>query len=417
MTDIINSFPGYEYVNGQNMFRGEDLGKGGWVYAEPGMYLNVALLDIGNMHGASILNLNKFGEHTKKYKEIRDARMALKHHDYEAVKKMLDGKLVKYLNNDQDADDLQAALKLVLNSTYGIAAASFDNPLRDPRDVNNIIALRGALFMRTLKDELIKKGFPGIHYKTDSVKIPNATQEIIEFVMDFGKKYGYEFEHECTYDRMCLVNDAVYIAKYDDKGVRNKGGKKANEWTATGAQFKNPYVFKKLFSKEKIEFLDMCETREVKTALYLDMNEGYPDVSLYEKEYEKLKKNKSDPERMEELRKEIAKGHNYIFVGRTGLFCPMIDGVGGGLLVRENKDKFDSAPNSSGTRWMEAEMVKTLGKEKDINTRYFDKLCDDAIDKISEYGDFYWFTSEEPLSNSTNIMKNWVDINSDELPF
>ena len=32
--------------------------------------------------------------------------------------------------------------------------------------------------------------------------------------MEFANKYGYTFEHEATYDRMCLVNDAVYIARY-----------------------------------------------------------------------------------------------------------------------------------------------------------------------------------------------------------
>ena len=34
----------------------------------------------------------------------------------------------------------------------------------------------------------------------------------------------------------------------------------------------------------------MCETKAVTSGLYLDMNEGLPDVSGYEKELEKLKK-------------------------------------------------------------------------------------------------------------------------------
>ena len=61
-----------------------------------------------------------------------------------------------------------------------------------------------------------RRGFIVAHIKTDSIKIPDATPEIIQFVMDYGKQYGYNFEHEATYDRMCLVNDAVYIAKYKD---------------------------------------------------------------------------------------------------------------------------------------------------------------------------------------------------------
>ena len=81
--------------------------------------------------------------------------------------------------------------------------------------------------------------------------------------------YGYNFEHEATYDRMCLVNDAVYIARYKD-------GKHAGEWTATGTQFQVPYVFKKLFSKEPIKFEDMCESKSVTSALYLRNND--PDA-------------------------------------------------------------------------------------------------------------------------------------------
>ena len=99
--------------------------------------------------------------------------------------------------------------------------------------------------MINLKHEVQERGFTVAHIKTDSIKIPDATPEIIQFVMDYGKRYGYTFEHEATYDRMCLVNDAVYIAKYKD-----------GKWTATGTQFQIPYVFKKLFSGEEIAFED-----------------------------------------------------------------------------------------------------------------------------------------------------------------
>ena len=49
-----------------------------------------------------------------------------------------------------------------------------------------------------------------------------ATPEIIDFCMDFAKKYGYTFEHEATYEKMCLVNNAVYIAKYLDADLRRE---------------------------------------------------------------------------------------------------------------------------------------------------------------------------------------------------
>ena len=44
--------------------------------------------------------------------------------------------------------------------------------------------------MIDLKHAVQEKGFTVAHIKTDSIKIPNATDEIINFVVDFGKKYG-----------------------------------------------------------------------------------------------------------------------------------------------------------------------------------------------------------------------------------
>lgn len=408
MNDIINAFPGYEYIIGDdrkphNMFRGTDVGFGGYVYAQPGMYVNVALLDVGNMHGASILALNKFGENTWRYKEVRDARMAIKAKDYEKASKMLNGVLKPYLTSDESADHLANALKLVLNSTYGIAAATFSNPLRDSRDKNNIIALRGALFMRTLQDEVVKRGFTVAHIKTDSIKIPNATQEIIDFCMEFGKKYGYEFEHECTYERFCLVNNAVYIAKYDDKGIRNKGGKHAGQWTATGAQFAHPYVFKSLFTHDDISFANLCETKEVKVgSMYLDFNENLDDISAEEKELKKLitkwKKNEphtpEDDKRYDELVEIIRASHNYHFVGKVGLFTPVVEGAGGGVLLSSADEfKYDAVTGTKGYRFLESDVIRNNGLEDSINMGYFDHLADEAIKNISKYGDFDIFVN------------------------
>ena len=171
--------------------------------------------------------------------------------------------------------------------------------------------------------------------------------------MEFGKKYGYEFEHEATYKKMCLVNNAVYIAKMNN-----------GKWTATGTQFQIPYVFKTMFSKEPIEFKDMCETKSVTTALYLDMNE-----ELGEDE------------------------HDYKFVGKVGLFCPIKPKCGGGLLMREKDGKYNAAGGTIGYRWLEAETVKTLNKENDIDRSYYDAMVDEAIDTISKYGDYEAFVS------------------------
>ena len=219
--NIINAFPGYEWVRGEdgrmhNMFRGTDLGLGGYVYAEPGMYYNIALLDVASLHPHSAVALNYFGDYTKNFKDLMDVRIYVKHGEYDKAKKLFGGKLSKYLDDPAQAKALAQALKIAINSVYGLTSATFDNPFRNPKNANNIVALRGALFMRTLQDEVQQRGFTVAHIKTDSIKIPDATPEIIDFCMDFAKKYGYTFEHEATYEKMCLVNNAVYIAKYLD---------------------------------------------------------------------------------------------------------------------------------------------------------------------------------------------------------
>lgn len=358
-TDLSETFPGYKFEGGVSTYKGFEVGEGGYVYSEPGMYKNVALLDVASMHPTSLECLNLFGPvYTKRFSELKRARIAIKHKDFEAAGKMMNGILKKYLTSEESASDLAAGLKLVINSVYGYTAATYDSKFRHPKNVDNIVAKRGALFMVDLQLAVQSMGFTVAHIKTDSIKIPDATPEIIKFVFDFGTKYGYTFEHEATYSKFCLVNDAVYIAK-------NATGKKAGKWTATGAQFAQPYVFKTLFSDEQIVFSDLCETKQVTTALYLDLNEG-------------------DEE-----------NHNYHFVGKAGLFCPMKPGTGGGLLVRETEGAYHAAVGTKGYRWMESEVVHTLEKEDDIDQSYYIKLVDAAVAKISKYGDFEWFTSND----------------------
>ena len=417
---LLPYFPGYKYENGKSTYRGEEVGEGGYVYAEPGIYGNVALLDIASMHPHSVIAECLFGvKYTKAFRDIVVGRVNIKHEAWDEVNHMLDGKLTPYIQKVIDGEmtskDLANALKTAINSVYGLTSAGFENAFRDIRNKDNIVAKRGALFMIDLKHEVQQRGFTVAHIKTDSIKIPDATPEIIQFVMDFGKKYGYTFEHEATYERMCLVNDAVYIAKYDN-----------GEWTATGKQFAVPYLFKTLFSKEPIEFADMCETFAVsKGDLYLDMNENLPDVTEKEKLLAKLEKQYKEgklsdttfEKETDGLCDEIAEGHDYRFVGRVGQFCPIKPDCNGGVLYRINDGKTYAAPGSKGYRWLESEVVKELGKESDIDRSFYENLINDAIEDISQYGDFEWFVSNDPYISPKR--ENWLypTNEEDEMPF
>lgn len=438
---LLPYFPGYRYENGVSIYRGEEVGEGGYVYAEPGTYGNVALLDIASMHPHSTIAEVLFGvRYTKAFRDIVEGRVSIKHKAWDEVNHMLDGKLTPYIqkviDGEMTAKDLANALKTAINSVYGLTSAKFDNAFRDIRNKDNIVAKRGALFMVDLKNEVQKRGFTVAHIKTDSIKIPDATPEIIKFVMDFGKRYGYTFEHEATYDRMCLVNNAVYIAKYKKPEECEQlygyiPGDNADHikdpWTATGKQFAVPYVFKTLFSKEPVDIRDMCETFSVKSALYLDMNEKLPDVSGYEKRLEKIendyKKGKLSDTLFEpeatELAEKIAEGHDYHFVGKVGEFCPVKTGKGGGVLVREQEGKYYAATGTTGYRWLESDVMFNGGNDEFIDRSFYDKLVDDAVEAISKYGDFEWFVSDDPYTSPPRL-EDFMNIPEDapeEIPF
>lgn len=354
-TDLSTEFRGYRFDGRESTYRGEVTGEGGYVYAEPGMYENVALLDVASMHPTSIIELNLFGPYTQAFAGLKEARLAIKKGDLRALTDdIMGGRLAKFVGGDKSAmDSLSYALKIVINIVYGLTSAKFANPFRDVRNVDNIVAKRGALFMIDLKHEVQKKGFTVAHIKTDSIKIPDATPEIIAFVKEFGSRYGYDFEHEVTYDKFCLVNDAVYIARAGDK------------WTAVGAQFQHPYVFKTLFTNEVPTFDDICETKSVTQGrMYLDfeMEDAQPDF------------------------------RNMVHVGRTGSFVPVT--VGGGALWRVKEDKYYHVTGTKGYLWIEREMARQrYGDVEDItlvdvDLEYFEALRKEAFEAIDYYGSF-----------------------------
>jgi energy-coupling factor transporter ATP-binding protein EcfA2 len=351
-TDLSRQFKGYKFDGKESTYKGEVVGEGGYVYAEPGYYENVALLDVASMHPTSIEQLELFGRYTPNFSALKQARMAIKHKDYERAGSMLDGRLGKFLGNDMDVESLAYALKIVINIVYGLTSARFANPFRDNRNVDNIVAKRGALFMIDLKKAVQKQGFIVAHIKTDSIKIPNATPEIIQFVIDFGKEYGYDFEHEVTYDKFCLTNDAVYIARAGSK------------WTAVGAQFQHPYVYKKLFTQDEVVFDDYCEAKSVvQGRMYLDFHSADSIQDM-------------------------------VHVGRTGSFVPVT--YGGGVLWRVKDDRKYHVSGTKDHLWVERDVAESKYKDDDlyIDMAYFEKLREEAFDAVDFFVPFNRFIGE-----------------------
>ena len=340
-------FDGYSFEDGKSTYRGYEVGEGGRVYANPGMYGYSKTFDVASMHPSTIDVENLFGDYTQTFRDLKQVRLHIKHGDFEAAGKMFGGRLKKYLDDPDIAKALSQALKIAINSVYGLTSAKFINAFKDPRNVDNIVAKRGALFMVDLQIAVETLGYTVIHEKTDSIKIHEPDKFIENFVLKFGECYGYTFEVEDVWDRICLVNDAVFIG-HTDEG-----------WKATGAEFQVPYIFKTLFTGESINFRDLCETKSVsKGAIYLDMEDG------------------------NEMR----------FVGRVGQFTPIKTG---GTLYRVDNGKKYAVAGTKGYKWLESSMVKNLGKEDDIDISYYEAMAHDAKSDIMALGNYDDFVNTE----------------------
>lgn len=375
-TDLSEMFPGYKYSFGKSEYRGEDPGEGGYVYAEPGVYTNVALLDVASMHPTSAIEMNMFGMYTQNYSDIKQARMEIKHGNYDSAAELFGGKLKPYLGDKDSASALSDGLKTAINSVYGLTSASFDNPFHHKKNVDNIVAKRGALFMIDLKHAVQEKGYTVAHIKTDSIKIPNADQSIIDFVFDFGRKYGYTFEHEATYSRLALVNKSTYVCQV---GWSPKE-KKIGTWSATGAQFQDPYVFKTMFTKETLNANDFFLSKEVKeAAIYLGDR----------------------------------------FIGRIAEIYASLTGE---EMFRVKDEKKGAVTGTKGYRW---KLSKDWKNYKDVDMSFYKQLIIDAILSIRAVGDDSIMiddlealeTNEEAFPISLFNEAKEIDISDDDLPF
>jgi energy-coupling factor transporter ATP-binding protein EcfA2 len=146
--DLSQMFPGYTFERGVSTYRGITVGEGGRVYAEPGMYINSALLDITGQHPTSIEQMNLFGPYTKNYSDLKKGRIGIKHKDFDTLRTLLGGKLIPFIedaikpNPRFTMKDVSNGLKTALNSAYGLTSASFENPFKDPRNIDNVVAKR-----------------------------------------------------------------------------------------------------------------------------------------------------------------------------------------------------------------------------------------------------------------------------------
>ena len=424
---ILPFFPGYVFdrygkKGEKSTFMGDFGGEGGRTFSLVGMWQNVYDGDIASQYPSSIIAEVLFGpRYTKIFKEIVLARIAVKHKDFEKAGSYLNGALKPFLN-DESYKDMAQALKIIINSIYGLTSAGFNNEFKDSRNVDNIVAKRGNLFMLVLKSEIEKMGYTVVHIKTDSIKVANADKKVQDFIVKFGREYGYEFETEAEFTKFALLNDAAYVGRLKD-----------GSWSFKADEFKSEVIRKTLFTHKPIVFDDYCRTFATKDALYLDLNEGLSDVTAEEKRFKYLSgkllkgeiaKGFTSLDEMEkemgELDSKIRAGHNLKFVGKVGQFVPVVSGCGGGYLYRVANNKRNAAGGSSiggkKYRWLESSDVIERGLTDKIDLEYYRVLVDEAKDDICALpnANFDWFVADDdPLADALNIPEG-VD---EEVPF
>lgn len=433
--DLAKEFPGYTFDPNRKPasdYHGKDPSEGGYVSSKPGVYgvsvkdynagniidpvtgrcKLVTYIDVASLHPHSLIAINYFGKYTPKFQALVKCRMYIKHGQldkaasaFDDIDPALSKKLSRFLNDPSLVKGLAHAMKIIINIVYGMTSAKYDNKFRDPRNVDNIIAKRGALCMMMLEEELNARGCNVVHVKTDSMKITNYLQEDIQYAMDRANEFGYTFELECIFDRLALTNKSTNIGHIEGKPEYD-----AHAWEAVGAQYAEPFVFKKLFSHEELveeDFMtlksstapiylgdrfigknayvyasltgeELCAIREENIAQSIQTKVQKPiEKYLPKRDYEGLPLAEQEANRVAKISKElIARGFN--------ISPERVQNIIDNNFPETKVSKRSALAGTKDWAWRLSTEYK--GKD-DINMGYYGKLIDDAVDDIYKVGD------------------------------
>ena len=278
-----------------------------------------------------------------------------------------------------------------------MTSAPYDNKFKDPRNIDNCVAKRGALFMMTLEKELEERGVNIVHVKTDSMKLVNATQEDVDYAFQRARDYGYEFELECVFEKMALVNKSTLIGKTTD-----------GHWEGVGAQFNkdtNPYVFKTLFSGDEVVEHDFAILKQVQTSIYVNGQFIGKNAEIYASH--------SGGEVTSTRNVDISKMIRVRMIKPTEKLLPkfLYEGLSQQEIIRNKYERISKEldiPVETVAEIVEAGYPETIvenhysvtgtkgyqwnlwnnykGKE-DIDMKYYNNLVKDAVDDIFAVGD------------------------------
>ena len=212
----IENIKGLSYT--MNIFNNEFTFGFGGLHGAPKEHLdvrNVKLLDVGSMYPSIIINLNALGSSTKLYDSIRKERLSIK-----------------------KTDPLRAnALKLILNSTYGLLKNQY-SLLNNPR-ASSSVCIYGQIALFVLCEMLDAYGYKIINANTDGVAFLDDPK-----LKDGYKKVQQQWEKEFSlfleldeFDRWVQRDVNNYVAVKKDGKLKLKGGDV--KWYMEDANFAN----------------------------------------------------------------------------------------------------------------------------------------------------------------------------------
>lgn len=191
-------------------------------------FRNVKLLDVASMYPNIIINLNaldELGKHTvtDRYKGLVDKRIAVKHTDQQ----------------------LQQALKLVINSTYGLLKNQY--ALIRNYNAAKSVCMFGQIALYDLAEKLYHAGYTLINLNTDGVAFNGGDSESYKKIWheweqwwgltleedDFDFWYQKDVNNYVARQRSKIKVKGGDVGKYHDSINLESGEMKGNSWFST----------------------------------------------------------------------------------------------------------------------------------------------------------------------------------------
>lgn len=161
-------------------------------------FTNVKLLDVASLYPNIIMKLLALGQATSTYKQIVDRRLAVKHKDQQ----------------------LQLALKLVINSCYGLLNNQY-SVLYNPK-ASKSVCIYGQIILYDLCQRLAGIGCKLININTDGVAFTANDEEYKRVWHQWEQDYGFVLEED-TFDLFIQKDVNNYIGVKDGT-IKCKGG-------------------------------------------------------------------------------------------------------------------------------------------------------------------------------------------------